>query len=361
MNSCVLTIAVPTFNMDWCLNKNLATYCDPRLSGKVEVLCLNNASEDRSKDIILSFAEREPAIFRLVDRDSRGYGSSINDAIRLARGRYFRIVDADDWVDTEELIRLVEKLESCSCDVVLTDYTIVNMQDGACTPVCAGTYDVPYDEVLSSLCMPTKTLPSIHATTYRTELLRENGFQMQDGIFFVDEEYVILPYLHVKTVLYEPFNVYRYQVANPEQSTSPKNRGKYYGHREQVLKRLLKEYDSARKSGCSKESLNYCRERNRLKRKAFLVEFSDELEQCIPGPDDTPSRVEAKLLGESISRFLRKQPEEKRNVFLRRYWYLDSVGEIARRFSMSQSRVKTMLFRTRQELRTYLEQEGIRV
>ena len=261
MNSCVLTIAVPTFNMDWCLNKNLATYCDPRLSGKVEVLCLNNASEDRSKDIILSFAEREPAIFRLVDRDSRGYGSSINDAIRLARGRYFRIVDADDWVGTEELIRLVEKLESCSCDVVLTDYTIVNMQDGACTPVCAGTYDVPYDEVLSSLCMPTKTLPSIHATTYRTELLRENGFQMQDGIFFVDEEYVILPYLHVKTVLYEPFNVYRYQVANPEQSTSPKNRGKYYGHREQVLKRLLKEYDSARKSGCSKESLNYCRER----------------------------------------------------------------------------------------------------
>ena len=108
-------------------------------------------------------------------------------------------------------------------------------------------------------------------------------------------------------------------------------------------------------------SLNYCRERNRLKRKAFLVEFSDELEQCIPGPDDTPSRVEAKLLRESISRFLRKQPEEKRNVFLRRYWYLDSVGEIARRFSMSQSKVKTMLFRTRQELRTYLEQEGIRV
>ena len=263
MNSCVLTIAVPTFNMDWCLNKNLATYCDPRLSGKVEVLCLNNASEDRSKEIILSFAEREPAIFRLVDRDSRGYGSSINDAIRLARGRYFRIVDADDWVDTEELIRLVEKLESCSCDVVLTDYTSVNMQDGTCTPVCAGTYDVPYDEVLSSLCMPTKTLPSIHATTYRTELLRENGFRMQDGIFFVDEEYVILPYLHVKTVLYEPFNVYRYQVANPEQSTSPKNRGKYYWHREKILKRLIQEYKEAQLKGYSEDRLNYSFERIR--------------------------------------------------------------------------------------------------
>ena len=122
---------------------------------------------------------------------------------------------------------------------------------------------VPYGEVLSSLCIPYKTLPSIPATTCRTELLRENGFQMQDGIFFVDEEYVVLPYLHVKTLVYEPFNVYRYQVANPEQSTSPKNRGKYYGHREKGLKRLLKEYYHAQAAGCSEDRLQYCHERIR--------------------------------------------------------------------------------------------------
>ena len=105
-------------------------------------------------------------------------------------------------------------------------------------------------------------------------------------------------------------------------------------------------------------SLNYCRERNRLKRKAFLVEFSDELEQCIPGPDDTPSRVEAKLLGESISRFLRKQPEEKRNVFLRRYWYGDSLEDIARRYGFTVSKVKSLLHRTRKGLREHLIREG---
>ena len=57
-----------------------------------------------------------------------------------------------------------------------------------------------------------KTLPSIHATTYRTDLLREQEFYMQDNMFFVDEEYVILPYLRAKSVLYLPFDVYRYQV-----------------------------------------------------------------------------------------------------------------------------------------------------
>lgn len=105
-------------------------------------------------------------------------------------------------------------------------------------------------------------------------------------------------------------------------------------------------------------SLNCCRDRSRLKRKAFLTEFSGEMEQCIPAPDDSEARLEAKALGECISRFLRRQPEEKRNVFLRRYWYLDSVAEISKRFSMSQSKVKSMLFRSRNELRAYLEQEG---
>ena len=87
MENRVLTIAVPTFNMEWCLEKNLSTYCDARLSGKLEVICLNNASEDRSKEIIEKFVERYPDIYRLVDRNSRGYGSSINSAIATANGK----------------------------------------------------------------------------------------------------------------------------------------------------------------------------------------------------------------------------------------------------------------------------------
>ena len=59
---CVLTIAVPIFNMEWCLEKNLATYDDPRLVGHVEVICLNNASEDCSKAIIERFAAAKPGI-----------------------------------------------------------------------------------------------------------------------------------------------------------------------------------------------------------------------------------------------------------------------------------------------------------
>ena len=263
MENRVLTIAVPIFNMEWCLEKILSTYCDSRLSGKLEVICLNNASEDRSKEIIEKFLEKYPDVFRLIDRNTRGYGSSINTAIASANGKYFRIVDADDWVNTENLNLLIDALESCSCDVVLTDYQIVNMQDGSMMPVRAGESGIEYGKVYESFWGPAKTLPSIHGTTYKTSLLRKSGFAMQDGIFFVDEEYVILPYLEAKSLIYYPLDIYRYQVANPQQSTSPKNRAKYYSHREKILKRLIQEYQKTHAADYSQDRLNYCFERIR--------------------------------------------------------------------------------------------------
>lgn len=105
-------------------------------------------------------------------------------------------------------------------------------------------------------------------------------------------------------------------------------------------------------------SLDLCRKRNRIRRSAHFTELTAEMEQCIPAPNDTACQMDGILLGEVISSFLWKLSEEQRNVFLRRYWYLDPVSDIAGRFSFSESKVKTMLFRIRTELKEYLLKEG---
>ena len=105
-------------------------------------------------------------------------------------------------------------------------------------------------------------------------------------------------------------------------------------------------------------ALDRCRERDRLKRSAAVVELSTELEQCLPAPDDAACRLDALALGEAINGFLAGLSREKRVMFLRRYWFLDSVAEVARRCGCSEGRVKTTLFRLRGQLRDYLEQEG---
>ena len=105
-------------------------------------------------------------------------------------------------------------------------------------------------------------------------------------------------------------------------------------------------------------SLNRCRDRERLKRSAFVCELSAEMEQCIPSPDDLECRMDGLALAEAINGFLRKLDGERRRIFIRRYWFLDSVADIAKRFGISQSKVKTTLFRCRKQLKAYLEKEG---
>lgn len=105
-------------------------------------------------------------------------------------------------------------------------------------------------------------------------------------------------------------------------------------------------------------SLNCCRDRSRLKRSAFICELSAEMEQCIPAPDDIACRVDDLALGEAINGFLSTLAEEKRKIFIRRYWYLDSIADISKCFALSESKVKTTLFRCRNQFREYLEKEG---
>ncbi len=105
-------------------------------------------------------------------------------------------------------------------------------------------------------------------------------------------------------------------------------------------------------------SLNCCRDRSRLKRSAFICELSAEMEQCIPAPDDVQCRIDDIAFASAINEFLSQMDGEKRNIFVRRYWYLDSIADISERFALSQSKIKTTLFRCRNGLREYLEKEG---
>lgn len=108
-----------------------------------------------------------------------------------------------------------------------------------------------------------------------------------------------------------------------------------------------------------RNALNRCREQAALKRRGHIMELSAELEQCIPAADDTARCVDELALRQALNGFLADLSREKRCIFLRRYWYMDSVAEISQRFAVSESKVKTTLLRCRRQLRAYLEKEGL--
>lgn len=100
--------------------------------------------------------------------------------------------------------------------------------------------------------------------------------------------------------------------------------------------------------------------RRAAKRNADVVELTKEMEMCIPD-NRIQLQLDGEELAEILNRFLEGLPKDSRLIFLRRYWYADSVAEIADRYRISQSKVKTQLHRTRNKLRIFLEKEGITV
>ena len=94
------------------------------------------------------------------------------------------------------------------------------------------------------------------------------------------------------------------------------------------------------------------------KRSANLVELTKELEECISGSWDMVTELETKRLGASINTFVKKLPTDRQLVFIRRYFYGDSVAEIAWQSGFSASKITSMLFRLRKQLKTQLEKEG---
>ncbi len=84
----------------------------------------------------------------------------------------------------------------------------------------------------------------------------------------------------------------------------------------------------------------------------------DELEECVSGTGDIMAEVERLELQKKLNDFLLALPQTERQVFICRYWYMDAVSDIAKQFAFSESKIKSMLYRTRNKLRTMLEKEG---
>ena len=107
-------------------------------------------------------------------------------------------------------------------------------------------------------------------------------------------------------------------------------------------------------------SLDRWKKRSAQKRGGGQVALSlEELEECISGGDDPEKEVDRKELLRYLNRFLDALPETQRRVFVCRYWYLESIPEIAARFGFSESKVTAMLHRLREKLRKRLEMEGL--
>ena len=118
MNTKILTITVPAYNAEKYLDRCLQSFLVPEILDALEVLVINDGSRDSTSDIASRYVNQYPDTFHLINKKNGGHGSGINCGIAHATGKYFKIVDADDWLNTEVLAQYIGLLRTVDTDIV---------------------------------------------------------------------------------------------------------------------------------------------------------------------------------------------------------------------------------------------------
>jgi len=233
-----LTVAVPTHNMEKYLRRNLESIVAANCNG-IEVLILDNSSTDDSGHIADLYAQKYPHIFTVIHKENRGYGSSINLAIEKAKGRYLRIVDADDWIEPEALSELVSQLKNQTADLLLMPYRTVNEKTGEEMIRLSAPAEWKSGDIHRAFCEETCPVPQLHGTVFRVDFLRKMGIKLLENVYYVDEQLMVWTYLRADSVCKLEFDVYRYSIGRETQSISYQSMGLHWHDREQVIRSCL--------------------------------------------------------------------------------------------------------------------------
>ena len=233
----LLTIGIPVYNTEAYLNRCLESVLFPESADRIEIVLVNDGSTDNSLSVARAWQKRFPDSVRIIDKPNGGHGSAVNRAVKAAQGRYFKLLDSDDWLDRPNFPKYLTVLEKTEADVIVTrmigEHTYVGWQDfdRKRTNVVYNTVsDIEETELVPFLPMG--------GITYRTEMLQKNYIDLQEKTFYVDNEYILYPMLQAETILFSDMFLYHYFIGRPEQSINLTSRLKNLEHIRRIAERM---------------------------------------------------------------------------------------------------------------------------
>lgn len=254
----LLTISVAAYNVEKYIKDCLDSLADKSFMNDIEVLVINDGSTDNTALITGRYQKRYPDTFRVINKENGGHGSALNRGIAEAKGKYFKTVDGDDWIDRRAFKDLIDFIKTTDVDVISTDYWWVD--DGTKNKIkkIKNTFKgikygkkYLFDNVCSDIYI------NIHAMTIKTAILQNNNIKLDHHCFYVDAEYVLFPVPYINTIAFLPKPVYMYRLGLGTQSMDILNMQKNCSHHEKVIGRIIKLYNSSDKKNLSISKREY--------------------------------------------------------------------------------------------------------
>ena len=294
-NDKLLSVVVPSYNASKYLDFNLQSFLRPSVPEKLEVIVVDDGSTDDTARIADAYHEKYPETIKVIHKENGGHGSGINAGLRAATGKYFKVVDADDWVDHEALERLLDYIASFDAVAANADTDIDAAQVQAdvkarardkavsCPDVIYNNYywrltdeakspdayerkteftepfsGVEYRKVYDFESIADRCYVKMHNMTIRTDILREHQIHIDERCYYVDMEYILYPVPYVETITFLPEFLYQYQIGRQGQSMDPAKMQRNATQYDHVLASIYAYYDA------------HCREIKQPNRKKYI-------------------------------------------------------------------------------------------
>lgn len=241
----VLSFIIPAYNSEAFLHKCVDSMLVPELLEQLEIIIVNDGSTDGTKRIGEEYVRRYPDTVRLICQENRGHGGALNSGCAAAQGIYLKVIDADDWVLTENLPAFLSILTQCDSDVVLTHHHTIDITTGerknwkSFPPAFGISYT--FAQIMDSWRSFDRSL-TFHGIAYRTVFYHRFGEKLLEHCFYEDHEFATYPCCYAESILPLDLFLYEYRIGDVTQSVASVNQLKRLAHTEAVLEQMAAKY-----------------------------------------------------------------------------------------------------------------------
>ena len=221
----LLTVAIPCYNSEGYMNHAIETAL---VGGEdVEIIIVDDGSTDGTKQIADKYALDYPGIVRVIHQQNKGHGGAVNTGLKNATGKYFKVLDSDDWFDEDSFLTALGVIRNITyagkkVDMLITNYVYEKVYLNK-RKVIRYTNVLPINTVFRwddvGRFSPSQNI-LMHSVIYRTQLLRDSGIELPEHTFYVDNLFVYEPLPKVKTMFYLNVDMYRYYIGRENQSVN---------------------------------------------------------------------------------------------------------------------------------------------
>ncbi len=254
-----ITFVVPCYNAEDYMKRCLDSLLFCGEDG--EIIIIDDGSTDDTGAIADEYAAVYPNIVTVVHKANGGHGSGINAGLRIASGRFFKVVDSDDWLDRKALERLMKclKQQKDGVDMVVCNYVYDHLHENRQKSVSFSNI-FPEEKICGwqdmRMFKPSQYLV-MHALVFRTALLRESGVKLPAHTFYVDNLFAYKPLPYVQKIMYLDVDLYHYFLGREDQSVNEESYKKRIDQQIAVTKLVADSVDLELVRGKSRKLFRY--------------------------------------------------------------------------------------------------------